>query len=209
MVKFDFLKEKILIREKEEWRCASMECGVLCVQMDGMKLLLVLSALSLDMRMASIIQSIYICKYQEHSCYTVNRIIIIIQCHYYYFTGLSLTYSQITVTPMLFHNITCNETHSMLFQCINLHSIGIHNCGGNATAGVVCLNTIVTATPTSVGLSNTYNIAILSGSLGTVVLAIIGIVGITIIIVYIQRMKLKRYLKVFMMRISLYFIVLL
>ena len=38
-----------------------MECGVLCVQMDGMKLLLMLSALSLDMRMASIsvIQSIY------------------------------------------------------------------------------------------------------------------------------------------------------
>ena len=31
-----------------------MEYGGLCVQMDGMKLLLILSALSLDMRMASI-----------------------------------------------------------------------------------------------------------------------------------------------------------
>ena len=48
MVKFDFTTDKILIREKEEWRCASMECGGQCVQMDGMKLLLMLSALSLD-----------------------------------------------------------------------------------------------------------------------------------------------------------------
>ena len=47
-VKFEFVMKKILIIEKEEWRCASMECGGLCVQMDGMKLLLILSALSLD-----------------------------------------------------------------------------------------------------------------------------------------------------------------
>ena len=58
MVKFDFLTEKIFIREKEEWRCASMECGEQCVQMDGMKLLLTLSALNLDMKMASIMYNL-------------------------------------------------------------------------------------------------------------------------------------------------------
>ena len=94
----------------------------------------------------------------------------------------------------------------MLFQCVNLHSIGVYNCGDDVTAGVVCLNTIITATLASSGLSiesdsdnynglpNTYiTITVLSGSLvGTAVLIIIGIISITIIIVYIQRMKLKR-----------------
>jgi hypothetical protein len=46
MVKFDFLTEKI--KEMEEWRCATMECGGQCVQMDGMKLLLTLSVINLD-----------------------------------------------------------------------------------------------------------------------------------------------------------------
>jgi hypothetical protein len=83
----------------------------------------------------------------------------------------------------------------MLFQCINLHNIGVYNCGGNAAAGVVCLiNTnsshiIATVKPTSAGLSNTY-IAILSGSVGTAVIAI-GLTIITII-AFIQRMKKKR-----------------
>ena len=93
----------------------------------------------------------------------------------------------------------------MLFQCLNLHSIGVYNCEGNSVAGVVCLNTNSlhnatsssneTETPTSVtvaDLSNTY-IAILSGSLGTAVLVIIGIsIVSTVIIVNIQRMKIKR-----------------
>jgi hypothetical protein len=47
-VKFEFMMEKIVTREEEEWRCASMECGGQCVQMDGMKLLLTLPALNLD-----------------------------------------------------------------------------------------------------------------------------------------------------------------
>ena len=92
----------------------------------------------------------------------------------------------------------------MLFQCVNLHSIGVYNCEGNSIAGVVCLNTNslhnatlysnTTEMPTSVaGLSNTYIIAILSGSLGSAVLVIIGISIVSIIIiVYIQRMKTKR-----------------
>ena len=91
----------------------------------------------------------------------------------------------------------------MLFQCVNLHSIGVYNCEGNSIAGVVCLNTNslhnatsssnTTETPIVAGLSNTY-IAILSGSLGLAVLVIIGISIIVsiAIIVYIQRMKIKR-----------------
>ena len=71
----------------------------------------------------------------------------------------------------------------MLFQCVNLHSIGVYNCGDYVTAGVVCLNTTITATLASSGLSiesdsdnynglpNTYiTVTVLSGSLvGTAV----------------------------------------
>ena len=124
-------------------------------------------------------------------------------CYMYNCIGLPLRYSQNTITPTVLHNVICNETHSMLFQCVGFHSIGIYNCEGNSVAGVVCLNTNslhnvtsspnTTEMPTSVtvaGLSNTY-IAILSGSLGTAVLVIIGIISI-VIVVYIQRMKTKR-----------------
>ena len=49
MVKFDWLGERL--REKDKWRCASVEYGVQCVLMDRMnsKLLLILSVVSLDM----------------------------------------------------------------------------------------------------------------------------------------------------------------
>ena len=40
-------------------------------------------------------------------------------------------------SPTLFNNTTCSENHSMLFQCINLHNIGIYDCE-NDTAGVIC-----------------------------------------------------------------------
>ena len=41
-------------------------------------------------------------------------------------------------SPTLFNNIGCNETHSMLFQCIDVHNIGVYDCSVNNTAGVIC-----------------------------------------------------------------------
>ena len=41
-------------------------------------------------------------------------------------------------SPVIFNNIACNEAHSMLVQCVNEQSIGVHNCGENNIAGVIC-----------------------------------------------------------------------
>ena len=41
-------------------------------------------------------------------------------------------------SPTLFNNITCNENHSMLLQCIDVHSIGVYDCNESNIARVVC-----------------------------------------------------------------------
>ena len=40
--------------------------------------------------------------------------------------------------PILFDNVICNKTHSELSQCVDLQTIGLHNCDRDSTAGVVC-----------------------------------------------------------------------
>ena len=40
--------------------------------------------------------------------------------------------------PILFDNVTCNQTLSELSQCVNLGNIGLHNCDQDNTAGVIC-----------------------------------------------------------------------
>ena len=40
--------------------------------------------------------------------------------------------------PILFDNVTCNQTHSELSQCVDLQTIGLHNCDRDNTAGVIC-----------------------------------------------------------------------
>ena len=58
MEKFDWLGERV--REKEEWRCASMEYGVQRVLMNGMKLLLVLSVVNSDTSLETIVDLVHI-----------------------------------------------------------------------------------------------------------------------------------------------------
>ena len=49
MVKFDWLEVRMrALRWNEEWKCATIEYGGQCVQMDGMNLLLILPVTSLD-----------------------------------------------------------------------------------------------------------------------------------------------------------------
>ena len=47
MGKSDWLEERV--REKDEWRFASIECGGQCVIMAGMKWMQMLSVINLDM----------------------------------------------------------------------------------------------------------------------------------------------------------------
>ena len=126
MVKFDFVTEKTSIREKEEWRCASMECGVLYVQMDGMKLLLISSALSLDTALEITVG--FVIDHQLH----------IFTC--FYFLSLSIKGISTGNYPPLFNNIVCSEpeNYSMLLQCIDVHNFSINDDCENGTAEVIC-----------------------------------------------------------------------
>ena len=42
--------------------------------------------------------------------------------------------------PILWDNITCDQSHSELFQCVHVLDIGIHNCDRENIAGVICPN---------------------------------------------------------------------
>ena len=48
--------------------------------------------------------------------------------------------------PILFDNVTCNQSHSELLQCMHPLDIGIHNCDRENVAGVVCPNVSATTT---------------------------------------------------------------
>ena len=104
---------------------------------------------------------------------------------------------------MLFYNITCSETLSMLFQCVDLHNIAVYDCDGNFTTGVVCLNTnsltwssnnmtakltteLYNLDSTSTHGSNIHILLAILGSVGTAAVAT-GIVIITVI-----KMKMRR-----------------
>ena len=60
--------------------------------------------------------------------------------------------------PILLDNVTCNQSHSELIQCIHPLDIGIHNCDRENVAGVICHNvsvTTITNTPPTPNTSTT------------------------------------------------------
>ena len=42
--------------------------------------------------------------------------------------------------PILLGNVTCNQSHSELLQCVHPLDIGIRNCDQQTVAGVICPN---------------------------------------------------------------------
>ena len=101
------------MKEKDEWRFATMEYGGQCVTMAGMKWMQLLSVLSLDM----------------------------IQFDQFWVSiplGVPVSNFGAGEGPTLFDNVTCNQTHSELSQYIDLWTIGLHNCDQDNTAGVIC-----------------------------------------------------------------------
>ena len=62
-------------------------------------------------------------------------------CLYYGIViALPLRLNVVLITPVLFHNVDCNSSHSELLHCVDLVfiGIGIHNC--DKVAGIVCTN---------------------------------------------------------------------
>ena len=56
------------------------------------------------------------------------------------FIALPWKMNVVLTTPVLFHNVDCNSSHSELLHCVDLQhvGIGIHNC--DKVAGIVCTN---------------------------------------------------------------------
>ena len=44
------------------------------------------------------------------------------------------------VGPILLDNVTCDQSHLELLQCVHLLYIGVHNCVRENVAGVICPN---------------------------------------------------------------------
>ena len=125
MVKFNWLGE--IVREKDEWRCATMDNGGQCVLiMAGIKWLLILSVVSLDT--TNPVSLIYV----------LNSMCCQLVIYHCPSKGLALNVFGRGSSPLLFNNISCNKTHSMLFQCIDVQNIAVYNCSENNTAGVIC-----------------------------------------------------------------------
>ena len=52
--------------------------------------------------------------------------------------------------PVLLDNVTCNQSHVELLQCVHPLDIGIHDCNQENVAGVICPNiSTVTITTTT------------------------------------------------------------
>ena len=41
--------------------------------------------------------------------------------------------------PILLDNVTCNQSHLKLLQCVHPLDIGVHDCDQENVAGVICL----------------------------------------------------------------------
>ena len=59
--------------------------------------------------------------------------------------------------PILLDNVTYNQSHSELLQCVHplVQDIGVHNCDQENVAGVICPN-VSTTTITSTAAATTF-----------------------------------------------------
>ena len=55
--------------------------------------------------------------------------------------------------PILWDNVTCDQNHSELLQCVHTLDIGIHNCDQENVAGVICPNVISTIATTTTNIA--------------------------------------------------------
>ena len=56
--------------------------------------------------------------------------------------------------PILLDNVTCNQSHLELLQCVHPHDISAHECDQENVAGVFCPNVSITTAATMNNPSN-------------------------------------------------------
>lgn len=66
--------------------------------------------------------------------------------------------------PILLNNVTCNQSHLELFQCIHPLDIGTHDCDQENAAGVTCLNITAVTITTSTDIPSSIFISIYTDS---------------------------------------------
>ena len=57
--------------------------------------------------------------------------------------------------PILLDNVTCDQNHSELLQCVHPLDIGIHDCDQINVAGVICPNVFAITTTATLLTTNT------------------------------------------------------
>ena len=123
---FDWLEERV--REKDEWRFATMEYGGQCVTMAGIKWMLTSSADNWDMG-SQVLQVIIKCIFSN----LIQQISSIFQ-------GIPTNSSWFGSGegPVLLNNVACNASYTHLLECTHPMSIGMHECTRDSIAGVIC-----------------------------------------------------------------------
>ena len=58
--------------------------------------------------------------------------------------------------PILLDNVTCNQSHLELLQCVHPLDIGVHDCDRENVAGVICLSVSDATTITSTDAVTTF-----------------------------------------------------
>ena len=58
--------------------------------------------------------------------------------------------------PILLDNVTCNQSHLELLECVHPQNIGVHDCDRENVAGVICPNVSDATTITSTAAVTTF-----------------------------------------------------
>ena len=86
--------------------------------------------------------------------------------------------------PILLENVSCNQNHSKLSQCVDIRLIGTRRDCKN-TAGVICVGEDVTNTSTELAPITTLHVSTALTGLGSSTIAIFGAVSALFIVIMI------------------------
>ena len=116
------------VREKDEWRLATMEYGGQCVTPAGMRWMLMWSVINLDT------EEVWgVVKW--HSLTLTSHHILDI----YLPAATVMNTFGVGNGPPLLYNVSCTQTHSRLSQCVYPVEVGLFSCQhGTVRAGVSC-----------------------------------------------------------------------
>ena len=93
--------------------------------------------------------------------------------------------------PILLGSVTCNQSHLELLQCVHPLDIGVHECGRENVAGVICPNVSTTTVIDAMTVQSGAIFGAVGGALAVLVVAvaIALIVMVTVVMIVTKRRK--------------------